>query len=100
MTYEQPELPLEWPMSTADVYTIELRRGAHGDPADVVRMHTARNVADAENLIEALRDSSFQRDEVTWQTEEVNDEGNMYGLAPGGIVYMIAVRPALHVALA
>jgi hypothetical protein len=98
--YEQPELPLEFPMSTADHYTIELRKGPNGDPTEIVRTHTATNVTDAEALIEGLRDSAFQREEVTWQSEEVNAEGNLYGLAPHGVVYQIAVRPALNVALA
>lgn len=92
----QPELDLEF--ATYDHYTIELRVGpAHDEKT--VRSHEAKSVKDAEALIEALRDTANQRDGVSWQYEGVNDEGRLYGLAPGGVVYVINVVPPLTTAL-
>jgi hypothetical protein len=96
----QPELPLIFKEPNVDHYTIQLRR--RPDPAQeeqVVREHTATDTTAAESLIEALRDSALQRDDVSWQAEEVNPEGNMFGLAPGGVVYVIQVTPPLSVNL-
>ena len=93
----QPELDLEF--HTYDHYTVELRRGPMHDEK-VVRHHEAKSVKDAEALIEGLRDSANQRDGVSWQFEEVNAEGKLYGLAPGGVVYLISVVPPLTTALA
>ena len=96
MSFEQPELALEH--QTYDHYTIELRKGpAHAE--EVVRAHTARSREDAEAMIEALRDTTLHRDEVSWQAEEVNAEGKLYGLAPGGIVFVISVVPSLSTEL-
>jgi hypothetical protein len=92
MSFEQPELALEH--QTYDHYTIELRKGQAHDE-QTVRHHTARSREDAESMIEALRDTTLHRDEVTWQAEEVNGEGKLYGLAPGGVVFTIAVVPPL-----
>ena len=65
-----------------------------------IRRHEAKTVQDAETLIEGLRDTANQRDGVSWQFEEIDAEGNLYGLAPGGVVYLITVVPPLSVALA
>ena len=76
----QPELPLEF--ATYDHYTIELLKGPqHAE--DVVRHHEAKSVKDATALIEGLRDTANQRDGVSWQFEEVDAQGRLYGLAPG-----------------
>jgi hypothetical protein len=56
-------------------------------------------VADAEVMIESLRESATHRDLVQWQAEEVNGEGKMYGLAPHGVVFIISVTPPLSVSL-
>jgi hypothetical protein len=93
----QPELPLEF--ATYDHYTVELHKGPMHDEK-LVRSHEARTVRDAESLIEALRDTANQREGVSWQFEEVNAEGKLYGLAPGGVVYVISVVPPLTTALA
>jgi len=95
MSDEKPEqlrLPLEYPVS--DHYTIELREGAVGD-MQTVRHHVTRSVEDAANLVDGLRESCIQRDRVTWQGDEPNGEGNLYGMAPGGTVYWISVVPPL-----
>jgi hypothetical protein len=89
---EQLTLPLEYHMY--DRYTVELRKGAIGD-METQRSMTAKNVEDAANLIEGFRDSCLQRDSVTWQNDEVDNMGNLFGLAPGGVVYQISVVPPL-----
>jgi translation elongation factor EF-G len=61
----------------------------------VIRRHEAKTASDAEKLVEGLRDTYNQRDGVTWQYEETNAEGMLYGLGPGGMVYVIAVSPPL-----
>lgn len=96
MSNEQLELSLEMP--TYDHYTIRLARGAVGD-MDVLRTHTAKDVDSAVNLIEGLRDTAASRDDVNWQHEEVDEQGIMYGLARGGVVYQISIVPPLVVAL-
>jgi hypothetical protein len=98
MTSEQPELPLEWPEGKYDHYTVEIRRGPQ-NAEETVRSHTAYTVDDALRFIESLRDTFNQRADVAWKTEEVNDHGTMYGLAPGGEVYVIQVTPPLSVEL-
>jgi len=98
MTWEQPELPLEWPEGKYDHYQVEIRHGPQHDE-ETIRSHKANTVDDALRFIEGLRDTFNQRADVTWQTEEVNDQGTMYGLAPGGEVYVIQVTPPLSVEL-
>lgn len=97
--WEQPQLPLDFKEPDVNHYTIQLRRGPLQEEQEVLREHTATDVAAAEAMIEALRDTSLKRDEVTWQAEMVNAEGNLYGLAPGGVVYMLSVSPPLSVSL-
>jgi hypothetical protein len=89
---EQLELPLEY--ATYDHYTVTLAKGAVGD-MEVLRTHTAKNVDDALNLIEGLRDTAVNRDKVTWQHDEVDERGILYGLAPQGIVFELSVYPPL-----
>lgn len=96
MSELQPELPLEF--ATYDHYTIELRKGPVHEE-QTVRHHEAKTLQDAESLIEALRDTANQRDGVSWQYEGVNSQGKLYGLAPGGVVYLISVVPPLTTAL-
>lgn len=74
-----------------DHYTVELRRGDLGN-LEVLRSHVVKSPDDAMNLIDGLRDSSLQRDGVTWQSDDVDAEGNLFGLA-NGIVYQISVVP-------
>src|SRR4051812_37254310 len=95
-TPEQLQLPLEMP--TYDHYTIKLSKGLVGD-LTLVRSHTAVTVDDAMTLIEGLRDSAANRDNVTWQSDEVDARGILYGLAPGGAVFEISVFPPLGVTL-
>ena len=94
-TPEQLELPLEYHMH--DHYTVELRKGAVGD-MQTLRTHQAKSTEDAANLIEGLRDSCLQRDNVTWQNDEVDGQGNLYGMA-GSTVFQISVVPPLSVSL-
>jgi len=94
--YEQLTLDLEYPVY--DHYTIELRKGEVGN-MDVLRTHSVTRLDDAINLIEGLRDSALQRDSVAWQHDEVTEDGTLYGLAPGGVVFMISVVPPLSTSL-
>jgi hypothetical protein len=87
---EQPELPLEF--ATYDHYTITLAKGAVGD-MHVVREHQAKDEEAAITLIEGLRDAAAGRDGVTWQNQEVDTRGLMFGLAAGGVVWEISVVP-------
>jgi len=61
----------------------------------VTRRHEAKNATDAEKLIEGMRDTCAHRDGVSWQYEEPNAEGNLYGLGPNGLVYRIVVSPPI-----
>jgi hypothetical protein len=97
--YEQLELPLEF--ATHDHYHIEIRKGdLHQERP--LRHHDVRDVDAAVSLIEGLRDTYAQRENVTWQSEEVNEDGRLYGLAPGpeaAEVWMISVEPPLSTPL-
>jgi hypothetical protein len=97
----QPELPFDPPVDPPhyDHYTVTLARGPMHDEL-VIRQHQAKSRDAAENLIGGLRDTYNARERVAWQSEEVNADGALYGLAPGGVVYVIRVTPALSVALA
>ena len=90
--YEQLELSLEWPVYKH--YTIELRKGTVPD-LDVVRSTKATDVDGAIGLIEGFRDLAASRNSVTWQDEEVNAEGFVFGMAPGGEVWQIMCVPPL-----
>ena len=90
------QLDLEF--ATYDHYTVKLCKGAVGD-MEVVRTHTAHDVDSAINLIEGLRDSAANRDDVTWQNEEVDERGLLFGLAPKGLVFEISVVPPLNTPL-
>jgi hypothetical protein len=63
---------------------------------EVVRRHTAKTPEDALAIIDGLRDTYGARESVTWNGEEVNPEGRLYGLAPKGLVYVISVVPPLR----
>lgn len=83
-----------------DCYTIELRKGADPEDMEVLRHHTATTVTDAIGLIEGLRDRSAFRDKVTWRDKEVDGKGDLFGLAPGGVIFLIHVTPDLNTELA
>lgn len=76
-----------------DHYTIELRKGAIGE-METLRSSTAKSVEDAANLIDGWRDNALQRDGVTWQSDEVDNHGNLYGMV-GSTVYQISCVPPL-----
>lgn len=96
MTDTQPQLDLEWP-DVAEHFTIELRTGPLHDEL-TVRRHEAKSPEDAAALIEGIRDTCSQRDGVSWQYEETNAEGKLYGMGPGALVYTIVVSPPLPIA--
>lgn len=98
MTNEPEQLELDLEYATYDHYTVTLLKGAVGD-MEVVRRHDAHDVDGAINFIESLRDAAANRDKVTWQHEEVDEQGILYGLAPGGVVFEIAVVPPLSTPL-
>jgi len=81
----------------SDHYTVELRKGEVGNMT-VLRTHEVKSADDALNLIEGLRDSAQGREGVTWQSDEVDANGNLYGLA-NGTVYQISVVPPLSESL-
>jgi hypothetical protein len=98
MTNLQDELPLEWPVYHE--YTIELRKGADPEDMEVLRHHTASTSLDAIGLIGGLRDRSAFRDKVAWRAQEVDGKGDLFGLAPDGVIFQIHVTPDLNTELA
>ena len=80
---------------TMTEYRVELCTGPLSEE-EVIRKHVADDASDALNLIEGLRDTYAERADVVWQSEEVNDDGQLFGLAPGGVVYQIRVVPPLQ----
>ena len=93
MTESPEKLQLDLEYHMYDHYTVELRKGAVGE-METLRSMTAKNVDDASQLIEGFRDSTLQRDGVTWQHDEVDGQGNLYGMS-GSVVYQISVVPPL-----
>ena len=81
-------------MTTHDHYTVAIAAGPMHEEK-VLRTHDVTTVDDALGLIEGFRDTYNQRNNVTWQDDEVNAEGKLYGLAPGGDVYVISCTPPL-----
>lgn len=75
-------------------YTVELRRGTMPN-LETIRSTKATDVDGAIGLIEGFRDIAVSRNDVTWQDDEVNPEGFVYGLAPGGEVWQIMCVPPL-----
>ena len=98
MTNDPNQGTLDLEFATYDHYTVTLAKGAVGD-MEPVRTHTAKTVDDAINFVESLRDITANRDGVTWQHEEVDAQGVMFGLAPGGVVWEISVVPPLSTEL-
>jgi hypothetical protein len=99
MSTEPQQLTLDLEFTVPESYQIELRRDDESAPenlSSVVRHHEASNPEDALAFVEALRDDSKVRYSVTWQTEEPVQSGKMFGLAPGGVGYVIAVVPPLE----
>jgi len=81
-----------------DCYTVEIRHGPLFEDSPL-RTHRAFTADDAVALIDGLRDTYGSRAEITWQAEEVNEAGKLYGLAADQTVYMITVTPPLTVPL-
>jgi hypothetical protein len=98
MTTDPNQGVLDLEFATYDHYTITLAKGAVGD-LEVVRTHSAKDVDGAINFVESLRDNAANRDNVQWQHPEVDAQGVMFGLAPGGVVYEISVVPPLSTPL-
>jgi hypothetical protein len=98
MTHDPNQGTLDLEFATYDHYTVTLSKGAVG-AMEAVRTHTAHTVDEAVNLIDGLRDSVASRDNVTWQGTEVDERGLLFGLAPGGTVFEIAVLPPLSTVL-
>lgn len=71
-------------------HTVEIRKDD-----ERLRSHRAGDHLDALELIEGLRDSYASRGNVTWQFEEVNKDGDLFGMDPDGSVYHIKVDPPL-----
>ena len=94
MTNQPEQLELDLEFATYDHYTVTLAKGAVGE-MEPIRKHTARDADAAINFVESLRDNAANRDNVTWQHDEVDAAGTMFGLAPGGVVYEISVVPPL-----
>ena len=90
---EQLELSFDPPIAP-ETYEVTISCGPVHEE-EVVRRHTVRSPDDALAIIESLRDTYSAREAVTWNGEEINAEGRLYGLAPKGLVYMIAVKPPL-----
>jgi hypothetical protein len=67
---------------------------------EVLRQSKATETRDAISLIEALRDRSAFRDKVVWRSQEVDGHGDLFGLAPGGVIFQIHVTPDLNTELA
>jgi hypothetical protein len=85
------ELPLEQQATYG--YLVELRKGPMGD------LHTERSVhADdvdgVANVVEGFRTHAVQADSVRWESDRIVT-GSCKGLAPLGVVYEIAVTPAI-----
>lgn len=95
--YEQPELPLEWPVY--DHYTIELRKGNPPGEMEVLKQHTATTTIDAIGIIESMRDRTAFRDKVVWRDREVDGNGDLYGLVKG-VTWQIHVTPDLNTGIA
>jgi len=88
---DQPELPLEHPEIRG--YIVELRKG------DLHALHTERSVhADSvdgvANIVEGFRSHAVLSEGVRWQEDRIVT-GSCRGLAPKGVVYEIAVTPAI-----
>jgi hypothetical protein len=92
---DQPQL---FEDESFDHYQVEIRAGQLFDE-QVLRSHSAGSVDDALNLLDGIRDAYAQRDEVTWDGEEVDAGGKLRGLDPSGRVYLLSVTPPLTVAL-
>lgn len=88
---EQPELPLEMPKPS---YVITVSRGPiHGEV--VLRTTTVTDALDAAEIIESYSEFYTNRAYVTWDGEETNESGYLYGLDPEGESYVIQIAPPL-----
>ena len=91
--WEQPELPFDDPKYAPYGFLVELRKG------DLHDLHTERSVhADTldgvANVVEGFRTHSVVSENVTWQSDRIV-VGTCRGLAPKGVVWEIAVTPAV-----
>lgn len=89
---EQLELELEWPVH--DHYKIELIEGA-GDAVEVVRSTKATDVDGAIGLIDGFRELAAGRDDVTWDGDNVDERGVLFGLDAKGVTWQITCVPPL-----
>lgn len=79
-------------------YTIEIWYAPDlTSTSELLRTHTSTTADGAEVMVESLRDSYGQRESVTWEGEEVDEEGLLYGRSAAGERYMILVTPPLKV---
>ena len=90
MSFEQPELALEWPVYHS--YKIELRKGPSRETISEIEV---TDLLEAKIFIEATREFTCQHDEVVWRDPQVDYKGDMVGLAPGGVIWQIHVTPPL-----
>jgi hypothetical protein len=95
--YEQLQLDLEYPVSQHDHYEIELRKGSPPNQ-EVVGTTKALTVDDAIDLIDSYRELGANRHNVTWKGDEVDNFGDLYGLAEG-VIWQIHVTPNLNTEL-
>ena len=52
-------------------------------------------MTEAVGVIEGWRETYASHDNVSWQDDEVDARGLLYGLAPKGVVYCISCVPPL-----
>jgi hypothetical protein len=75
---------------TTDHYTIEVYRDT-----ERVRSHTAANTVDALSLLDGLRESYRQRNNVTWDSDEVDESGRLPGVGYDLVPWQLKVTPPL-----
>ena len=90
--FVQEELPLE--QQAIHGYLVELRKGDTLQFLHTERSVHADNVDGVANIVEGFRTHAVQADSVTWASDRIVT-GSCRGLAPGGVVYEIAVTPAI-----
>lgn len=81
----------------SEKYTIEIARQRAGGEVETLRTHSATSVLDAEVMVDSLRETYHAREDVSWDGDEVDKYGKLYGTTPTGTVYEISVAPPLRV---
>lgn len=74
-------------------YTVTLRTGNPPDDWRTVRSNKTDAVDGAISLIEGFTELATAREGVTWQSEETDDQGMLYGQTPDGSVWNVYVQP-------